>query len=290
MAYPKQIEIEIPLLKTIEELGGSGKTTDIYPRVAKYFPQLTEEDLLARLPSSPSTFKWQNLVQWCRQGLVDKGEIDGSTRGIWKITPKGKDHLKGKTTADSKKAPETFGALELSLATSQEITLKDLIYQNETEVKNRIIAELKGLKAKEFEQFCKSFLQLLGYQQLEVTTGGPDGGIDGHGQFRQGVVTIRSAFQAKKWTNNPVGRPEIDKFRGAIQGDFDHGVFLTTAKFTNDAEAASVKKGAISILLLDGDAIAETMVKFGIGVSRRPVHLLDIDPEFFKFEVSGELI
>jgi restriction system protein len=284
MAFPKQYEIEIPLLKTIDELGGSGKTTDIYPRVAKYFPQLTEEDLLAKLPSSPSTYKWQNLVQWCRQGLVDKGEIDGSTRGIWKITVKGKEHLKGKITSVSNKTPE------LIPVAPQIINLKDLIYQNETEVKNRIIAELKGLKAKEFEQFCKSFLQLLGYQQLEVTSGGPDGGIDGHGQFRQGVVTIRSAFQAKKWTQNPVGRPEIDKFRGAIQGDFDHGVFLTTAKFTKDAEAASVKKGAISILLLDGDAIAETMVKFGIGVTRRPVQLLDIDPEFFKFEVSGELI
>jgi restriction system protein len=284
MAFPKQYEIEIPLLKTIEELGGSGKTTDIYPRVTKYFPQLTEEDLIAKLPSSPSTYKWQNLVQWCRQGLVDKGEIDGSIRGVWKITPKGREHLKAKSPSGLIKTPE------LSLATDQRITLKDLIYQNETEVKNRIIAELKGLKAKEFEQFCKSFLQLLGYQQLKVTSGGPDGGIDGHGQFRQGVVTIRSAFQAKKWTDNSVGRPEIDKFRGAIQGDYDHGVFLTTAKFTKDAEEASVKKGAISILLLDGDAIAETMVKFGIGVSRRPIQLLDIEPEFFKFEASGELI
>jgi len=192
MAFPKQYEIEIPLLKVIEELGGSGKTTDIYPRVAKHFPQLTEEDLIAKLPNTPTTNKWQNLVQWCRQGLVVKGEIDGSTRGIWKITPKGRERLKGKSTLVSNKAPDLFPA------TSPVINLKDLVYQNESEVKNRIIAELKELKAKEFEQFCKSFLQLLGYQQLEVTSGGPDGGIDGHGQFRQGVVTIRSAFQAKK--------------------------------------------------------------------------------------------
>ena len=281
MAFPKQFEIEIPLLETIQELGGTGKPKEIYPRVSKLFPQLTEEDLIAKLPSSPSTFKWHNLIQWCRQGLIQKGELDGTTRGVWKLTPKGKERLKSK--------PSTQQAAELFAAAAQNITLKDLIYQNESEVKSRIIAELKTLKAKEFEQFCSSLLQLLGYQELQVTTGGPDGGIDGTGQFRQGVVTIRSAFQAKRWNQNPVGRPEIDKFRGAIQGEFDHGVFLTTGRFTKAAEAASIKKGAITLLLLDGDAIAETMVKFGIGVTKRAVQLLDLDPEFFHFEVSPEL-
>lgn len=63
MAFPKQFEIEIPLLQTIQELGGTGKPKEIYPRVSKLFPQLTEEELIAKLPSSPSTFKWHNLVQ-----------------------------------------------------------------------------------------------------------------------------------------------------------------------------------------------------------------------------------
>lgn len=281
MAYPKQFEIEIPLLQVIQTLGGSAKPKEIYPEVAKSFPQLTEEDLAAKLPSSPSTFKWHNLVQWSRQGLIDKGELDGSTRGIWKLTAKGKERLKN--------GPKTGFTSELLIHSASTITLKDLVYLNEAEVKNRILAELKTLKAKEFEQFCSSFLQLLGYQELKVTTGGPDGGIDGSGQFRQGVVTIRSTFQAKRWNKNPVGRPEIDKFRGAIQGDYDHGVFLTTGRFTKDAEAASIKKGAITLLLLDGEAIAETMIKFGIGITRRPLQLLDIDPEFFRFDLPKEL-
>ena len=281
MAFPRQFEIEIPLLEVIQKLGGSGKPKEIYPQVVKYFPQLTEEDLAAKLPSSPSTFKWHNLVQWCRQGLIDKEELDGSTRGVWKLTSKGKARL----NPDPSKLPKATFLIPPEVS----ITLKDLVYQNEAEVKNRILAELKTLKSKEFEQFCSSFLQLLGYQDLHVTKGGPDGGIEGFGQFRQGVVTIRSAFQAKRWNQNPVGRPEIDKFRGAIQGDYDHGVFLTTGRFTSDAEAASIKKGAITLLLLDGGAIAETMIRFGIGVTRRPVQLLDIDPEFFRFELSKEL-
>src|SRR5690242_7114804 len=179
MAFPKQFEIEIPLLRVISDLGGSGKPKEIYPRISKFFPQLSEEDLIAKLPSSPSTFKWHNLVQWSRQALVEKGELDGATRGIWKLTSKGKARLLSPALVHQ--AKDLFPA-------SQSVTLKDLVYQNETEVKNRIIAELKTLKAKEFEQFCSSFLQLLGYQELKVTKGGKDGGIDGHGQFRQGVV------------------------------------------------------------------------------------------------------
>jgi restriction system protein len=285
MAFPKQFEVEIPLLKVIDELGGRVKPKEVYPLITKAFPNLTEEDLAARLPSSPSTFKWHNLVQWSRQALIDRGDLDGSIRGVWKITDQGKSRLKKEATEPIK--IETNGEL---FTDAQQAKLQDLVYQNEAEVKRRILSEIKGLSSREFEQFCVSLLRLLGYQELQITGKGADGGIDGHGRFRQGVVTIRSAFQAKRWKQTPVGRPEIDKFRGAIQGDYDHGVFLTTARFTSDAEAASIKKGAISLLLLDGEAIAETMVRSNIGVLRRPVHLLDVDASFFQFENRDELI
>jgi len=108
-----------------------------------------------------------------------------------------------------------------------------------------------------------------------VTKRSQDGGIDGHGDFRQGAISIRPAFQAKRWTGNAVGRPEIDKFRGATQGDYDHGVFLTTSRFSRDAKLASYRKGAISVLLLDGPAIAEMFVERGLGVRRLPLYVYD---------------
>lgn len=279
MSLPKQSEIELPLLKVLNQLGGKAEPKELYPKIAEMFPELTEEDLTARLASSPSTFRWRNLVQWSRQKLVEKGEIDGSTRGVWKLTVRGR----ARATGSNATSPE-----ELLLA--HQATLKDLVYDNESEVKRRIISELQSLSATEFEQFCISFLGPLGYEQLQVTNRGADRGLDGHGLFRQGVVTIRSAFQAKRWRQNPVSRPEIDKFRGAIQGDYDHGVFLTTGRYTAEAEAASIKKGAISLLLLDGDAIAESMIRNGIGVVRRPVQLFDLDPEFFRFPTADGLI
>ena len=59
---------------------------------------------------------------------------------------------------------------------------------------------------------------------MEVTGAGADGGIDGHGRLRVGVATMRAAFQCKRWEGS-VGRPEVDKFRGAIQGEFEQGLF-----------------------------------------------------------------
>ena len=129
-------------------------------------------------------------------------------------------------------------------------------------------------------------LQQLGYMNLAVTRRSADGGIDGYRDFRQGAVSIKSAFQAKRWIENAVGRPDIDKLRGSSQGDYDHGVFITTSRFTKEAADASHKKGAITILLLDGEALAELMIERGIGVVKPPVYLYEVASEFLDFDES----
>lgn len=288
MAFPKQSDVDLPLLETLEKMGGSAKPKVIYPIVATYFPQLTEEDLEQRLESYPSTRKWWNLVQWVRQRLVDSGEIDGSTRGVWAITDKGRMRLSGTLTqAPPKTSPVKASPPPITAPSAppqSEVTLRDLANQSRDDAKARLLFELKQLSPHAFELFCMELLQQLGYKNVAVTKQSGDGGIDGYGDFRQGAVSIKSAFQAKRWTETPVGRPEIDKLRGAIQGDYDHGVFITTSRFSKDAEAASYKKGAISILLLDGHAIAELMLERGIGVRREPVYLYEIASDFFEFD------
>ena len=273
MPFPKQREIELPLLAAIESLGGTAKPKDLYPLVASQFPALSAEELTQTLESSPSTRKWWNLVQWVRQHLVELGELDGSTRGVWKVTDAGRARLKREGQRPPKPGQQ-----------DRDINIRDLAIANRDEVKRRLLTELKNLSPVQFEHFCAVLLQQLGFQSLTVTRRSGDGGIDGHGDFRQGAVSLRSAFQAKRWTDNAVGRPEIDRFRGAIQGEFDHGVFITTSRFARQALEASYRKGAITILLLDGEAIVEQMVERGIGVTRQPVYLHEIDPAFFSFD------
>jgi len=93
MAYPKQSELELPLLSVIARLGGDTKPKDTYAKVAEFFPQLTEDDLKRKMESSPSIYTWHNKVQWVRQVLINKGQLDGSVRGILKITEEGRARL-----------------------------------------------------------------------------------------------------------------------------------------------------------------------------------------------------
>jgi restriction system protein len=61
-------------------------------------------------------------------------------------------------------------------------------------------------------------------------------------------------------------------------------VFLTTSRFSREAQDAAFRKGAVSVLLLDGEAIVTQMIERGIGVRREPVVLYDLEPGFFEFD------
>jgi len=98
----------------------------------------------------------------------------------------------------------------------------------------------------------------------------PDGGVDGNGELKLGLASVRAAFQCKRWKAQ-VSRPEVDKFRGAISGQFERGYFFTTSTFSRDAQAASIKAGAVPIFLYDGREIAKIMIEKGFGVTRTPI-------------------
>lgn len=285
MSYPKQSDVEVPLLQVLAGNGGAAEPKSIYPRVAEYFPELTAEDQERRMDSKPSARKWWNLVQWARQTLVAAGQIDGSTRGVWKITELGRARLETVTEAD-RQEPVEGGRPPQAASPQTEITLRDLANRSRDAAKARLLSELHNLTPRGFEHFCKELLQQLGYRNVVVTPAVSDEGIDGHGDFQQGAVRIKSAFQAKRWSDRIVGRPEINELRGSIQGGYDHGVFLTTSRFSREAIEAAYRQGAVSVMLLDGDAITELMIDHGIGVVKQPLLLYEVAPEFFEFEAD----
>src|SRR5690606_8272746 len=86
------------------------------------------------------------------------------------------------------------------------------------------------------------------------------------------IAEMDVAFQCKRW-QGVVGRPEVDRFRGAIQGQFEQGIFFTTSTFSAQAKEASIRKGAVPIILMDGPSIVELMISRGLGVERRPLEL-----------------
>lgn len=134
------------------------------------------------------------------------------------------------------------------------------------QLKQRILRDLKDLSPAAFEQFAKRLLDVYGFHDTVVTQLSGDGGIDGYGKLKVGLASLNVAYQCKKWNKGNIQRPEIDKFRGACQGDYEQGLFFTTASFSEGAIQASIKRGAVPIILVDGSAIVDLMIEKGFGV------------------------
>jgi len=252
MVLPKQKDIEIPLLEVLVEIGGKGKPKDIYPLVTKKFPQIRDEDQYEKLSSG--TNKWTNRIQWARQSLIQKGELSSPSRGIWAITEKGKSRL-------IEKAPsETIPSFV------------EMYEEYEASFRSQLLERIHELNPRQFELFARKLFQAYGFIDVNVTSISSDGGIDGYGKLRLGLASMNVAFQCKRWEGN-VGRPEVDKFRGAIQGEFEQGIFFVTSDFTTQAREASLKKGAVPIILLNGESIIDLMITKSIGAERIPLYL-----------------
>lgn len=91
MPIPTRKDIVIPLLHLIHDMGGQVKPNDIYEKLADYFG-LNEKERNEMQPSGLSK-KFDNRVQWTRLFLCQQGFIDRSTRGVWKLTEKGRKEV-----------------------------------------------------------------------------------------------------------------------------------------------------------------------------------------------------
>ncbi|MBA4369375.1 MAG: hypothetical protein C0403_17255 [Desulfobacterium sp.] len=87
-------DFEIPLLKALVKLGGKAKPVEVYPEVEKIM-RLSPKDFPEEYEEYKSrAIKWKNKTAWAREYLRRKNQLDGSERGVWKITAIGKDRLK----------------------------------------------------------------------------------------------------------------------------------------------------------------------------------------------------
>jgi restriction system protein len=147
------------------------------------------------------------------------------------------------------------------------------------EFKASTLHQLTLLDPFSFEEFCKRLLHVYGFKNLKVTNKTKDGGIDGYGELKIGLVYMKVAFECKRWTKSSIGRPKINQFRGDIQGKYQQGIFFTTSKFSNDAKSVSFQNGAVPIVLIDGQAIVDIMIEKGFGIEKEvlPIYTNAID-------------
>lgn len=277
---PTYEQLELPILAILERKGGKARPMEVYDALVEAFPDLNEADLSEVLASGDNKFR--NRVRWVRQTLIDKGDLYSAERGVWAITEAGGARLKSnsRTSSQNKSAvvdQRTVSSLPMAPPSETSLAnLEELADGYVAAFERKVLQELLDREPVEFENFAAKLLGAYGFRKISVTKThtAPDGGIDGNGELKVGLATMRAAFQCKRWQGS-VGRPEIDKFRGAIQGQFEHGYFFTTSTFSAEAREASIKSGAVPVFLFDGHEIVQIMIEKGLGITRRPIEIYE---------------
>ena len=150
-----------------------------------------------------------------------------------------------------------------------------------------LLEQVKGISPAAFEGLVLQVLAKMGYgggdtKQIQGVPRGPDGGIDGKiNEDKLGLDQIY--IQAKRYSENSVGRPTIQSFVGAMSGGgCKKGVFVTSSTFTSDAKSFSDGLTDVRLVLIDGVRLAKLMIEHCVGVQvKETIQVAKIDQDFF---------
>lgn len=270
-------------------------------KLAKHF-DLTKEDLREYLPSGTQT-KFDNRVAWAKSYLIQAKVLESPKRAYFKITERGKDlHSQGHQKITVKvlnqypefiefHSPKSNSTPEPKTSEDTDVieTPEEILQKAYQSIRNDLEAELlDNIKANTPEFFEKLVVDLMvgmGYGGSRSDAGksvgrSGDEGIDGIiKEDRLGLDVIY--LQAKRWEGT-VGRPEIQKFVGALHGKrAKKGVFITTSNFSAGAYDY-VKTIDPKVILIDGRGLAGYMIDFTIGASTNATYEVKrIDTDYF---------
>lgn len=275
---PKREDLLRPTLKALEALGGSASIKELLERMAS---DLQLPDSLLDIPhKDASRSRFEYVAAWARTDLKMVGLITNSLRGVWVITEAGRNISSEEEVREmvrqehAKLRDRRKSARNLEVQDTDDDTANDQWVDDVLDIVRRIDSDA-------FERLCQRVLREAGFTKVEVTSRTRDGGIDGTGVLRVNLLSFRIAFQCKRYSGS-VSAPEIQKFQGAICGRADKGLFITTGRFTKDAEREAVRDGALAIDLIDGVELCGLLKDYGLGVATKTEELVEPRREFFE--------
>jgi len=308
MPIPDYQNLMLPLLKLAGD-GAVHSKRDTVPELASQF-SLTEEEQKELLPSGKQEV-FDNRVGWARTYLKKALLIDYVQRGQFRIAERGRQVLAENSPridnaflcrfpefAEFKRRSQPAETMESTpvAMTTETDTPDDLMatgYLNRRrQIEEDALERVKSCSPEFFERLVVKLITAMGYGGSLADAGraigkSGDGGIDGViKEDRLGLEQIY--IQAKRWDNTSVGRPEIQKFVGALHGKRARkGIFLTTSTFTKDAlEYASGLD--IKVILIDGQELAKFMFDFEVGISTESTYVVKrIDNDFFEDDAGS---
>ncbi len=275
-----------PLLDALRDLGDSGRPREVSARISKNL-NLPDELLDQTLKSGGS--KFHNQVAWARQYLVWEGMLDSSKHGTWTLTEKGRNaHLGDKESREiflkwvSIHADNRKQKLEAQEPEEELLPLGEPADEPDKGEKIDLLSTLRSISPTGFEKVCRELLRESGFENVEVTGGSADGGIDGYGTLEiNPFVSFRVLFQCKRYAKgNLVSRAQVGDFRNTMLGRAEKGIIITTSGFSNAAIQEASREGAPQVELVDGDKLVDMFQRVELGVFKRTVY--DVDPTYFE--------
>jgi restriction system protein len=298
MTIPDFQTIMLPLL----ELAGDGREHSFREAVETLAERLglSEDERKELLPSGRQP-TFDNRVGWARTYLAQAGLLEAPRRGWFRITDRGREVLgeaPARITVEFLERFEEFRSFRErrrpqggrpTPGPSPEASPEEALEEAHQQLRRALMAELlKLVKASSpafFERLVIDVLLAMGYGGSRAEAGraigrSGDEGIDGViSEDRLGLDVIY--VQAKRW-EHPVGRPEVQRFAGALQGHRARkGVFITTSNFTREAQdyASSIDS---KVVLIDGETLVGLMIDHGVGVSTVASYdLKKVDQDYF---------
>ena len=295
---PDYQTIMLPLLKLCGD-GQEHSLRDTTEKLASDFG-LSKQELEQKLPSGQQSV-FGNRVGWARTYMKKACLLDTTRRAYFKITARGREVLDSNPSRIDGKFLNQFhefrsfkalrhekvdaeSEVQVELKTPEE-ALESAYEDLRGNLASEILQRLKSSPPGMFEKTVVELVVRMGYGGSLRDAGqaigkSGDEGIDGIiKEDRLGLDVIY--IQAKRWENT-VGRPEIQKFAGALQGQrAKKGIFITTSDFSKEAAEYAARIES-KIILIDGEQLAQLMIDYNIGVT--PVTTYEIkriDSDYF---------
>ena len=300
---PKFHEFCTPILEVLKDKGEISANEAVEIVVKKV--GLTNEQLEVVQESNGRPVA-KNRIHWACSYLKQAGGITRPKRGYINIGLNC-DYFLGlgrpvtlsdlKATSEWKEREEfkaqraIHNSKDSDLSLLSDETPEDLIDKGIKRLKSQLIDDLleqvKGISPAAFEGLVLQVLAKMGYgggdaKQIQGVPRGPDGGIDGKiNEDKLGLDQIY--IQAKRYSENSVGRPTIQSFVGAMSGGgCKKGVFVTSSTFTSDAKSFSAGLTDVRLVLIDGVRLAKLMIEHCVGVQvKETIQVAKIDQDFF---------
>jgi restriction system protein len=304
---PDYQSLMLPILKLVAD-GQEHRYRDMIEQLAVQF-RVTDEERKELLASGNQAI-FDNRVGWAKTYLKKAGLLDSPKRATFVITDVGRQSLASNPSRIDAKYLKQFpsfvefqNASRNSNDTSEDDNTNiegseqtpeenlDKAYQRiRKSLASELLNKVVELSPAFFERLVVELLVKMGYGGSIKDAGKAlgktgDEGIDG--TIKEDKLGLDIIYiQAKRWKpGNVVGRPELQKFVGALAGQgAKKGIFITTSNFTKDA-LDYTPRNETKIVLIDGEELAQLMIDYNLGCTTQQVYeLKKIDGDYFGEE------